>query len=94
MLDLPKKTLFFHSVFSLRYCAALENTNCLRYRQDDSSVIPELTVTAGDTAVPELVAERRARALWTKVMIALVITFHTGRGGTFRQVSQLPLTKA
>ena len=66
MLDLPKKTLFFHSVFSLRYCAALENTNCLRYRPDDSSAIPELTVAAGDTAVPELVADRRARALWTK----------------------------
>lgn len=77
MLDLPKKTLFFHSVFSLRYCAALENTNCLRYRPDDSSAIPELTVAAGDTAVPELVADRRARALWTKVMITLIITFHT-----------------
>ena len=77
MLDLPKKTLFFHSVFSLRYCAALENTNCLRYRPDDSSAIPELTVAAGDTAVPELVADRRARALWTKVMKTLIITFHT-----------------
>ena len=77
MLDLPKKTLFFHSVFSLRYCAALENTNCLRYRPDDSSAIPELTVAAGDTAVPELVADRRARALWTKVVITLIITFHT-----------------
>lgn len=77
MLDLPKKTLFFHSVFSLRYCAALENTNCLRYRPDDSSAIPELTVAAGDTAVPELVADRRARALWTKIMKTLIITFHT-----------------
>lgn len=63
MLDLPKNTFDFHSVLSLRYCAALEYTNCLRYRLEDSSAFPALTVAAGDKTGPELVADRKARAL-------------------------------